>query len=167
MNYTKNAKRLADCNMRDFGCFVMVQEGDERFMTDIASAEDFDDVDYSAIEYDEGEAKYMMNKLVKDSPYFLVVAENCRWDGASGYKFAFNKLDAIHRDYDTMIYPVEASRGGKFLKCREYSHDVPMGSTTYIVALTEQEYRRLRNGGVWEYAEDVAERFFRTRFRGR
>ena len=27
--------------------------------------------------------------------------------------------------------------------CREYSHDVPMGNTTYIVALTDDEYEQV------------------------
>lgn len=33
--------------------------------------------------------------------------------------------------------------GGKVLKLKESSHDVPMGSTTYVIALTEREYRTL------------------------
>lgn len=159
MTYKANVNRMKDMDMRMFGHMVAVEENDEWFLTDCESAEDYENVDWGNTEYDEYEARDCMKMLIKEAPHYLVVAHNVRWDGCSGYKFSHDLLDAIHRDYDSVIYPESVSRGGKTLVCREASHDVPMGAMTTIIALTENEYDRLcRGDGVWDFAEKMEER---------
>lgn len=105
-----------------------------------------------AIEEAEKELRYWL----KDSPYYLVFASNCTWNHASAYKFVDNILETIERSYNVSIYPYGATERGKVLVCKEYSHDVPMGSFTYIIALTDRQYETLQNmgfSGVQKYVE--------------
>lgn len=95
---------------------------------------------------------YALEDLIKEAPHYLVFASNCRWDGASGYKIVDFMEEIVARDYEVSIYPIGVSKGGKTLMCREYSeysHDVPMGARTTIIALTEKEYGRLIDAS-WE-----------------
>ena len=96
-------------------------------------------------EWDDYLADDVMSEYIKDADKYLVFASSCRWNGASGYKFANNYGDIISRSYDFSLVPLSRSKGKKTLVCRESSHDVPMGSTTIIVALTDKEYERLSN----------------------
>ena len=96
-------------------------------------------------EWDEYLAESVMSEYLKDSYGYLVFARGCRWNGASGYKLVKDYDGVISRSYDFSLVPISRSRGKKVLVCRESSHDVPMGSTTIIVALTEKEYERLSN----------------------
>lgn len=84
-----------------------------------------------------------LHQFIRPSNHYLVFAYGVRWDGASGYLFADSMVNAIRRDYETSIYPTTATAGGKTLLCKEYSHDVPTGSLTAIIALTDAEYDRL------------------------
>lgn len=94
--------------------------------------------------YDQEQFDDILTDLAKPADHYLVFASGCRWDGASGYKFADSIRECISRNYDATIEPVKVSPGGKTLVCCESSHDVPRGSTTYIVALTNREYEHLR-----------------------
>lgn len=109
--------------------------------------------------YDSEVLEWTMEDLVKEAPYYLVMAHNCRWTGASGYKIASSRVDALARDYEVSIFPEYVSRGGKCLVCREHSHDVPTGARTSIIALTEREYEFLNHWNTsWEQVASFAER---------
>lgn len=101
------------------------------------------DYEYCDVYQEEEELDNILSLFIKDASHYLVFASGCRWNGASGYKICDNRPDTIYRNYGAAIYPTTASSNGKTLVCREYSHDVPTGSTTTIVALTEKEYEQL------------------------
>ena len=109
-----------------------------------------DDLDYASIyaypadwEYDEYEAKDELSYYLPESEsgHYLVLACGVRWNGANGYTIVDNVLDTIYRDYENTVYLEEVKNGVAI--CKEYSHDVPMGNTTYIVALTNDEYEQM------------------------
>ena len=102
-----------------------------------------DNIDYDF--WDDYLFDETMTEYLKRANRYLVFAIGVRWNGASGYKFADDYSGAIFRSYDNSMYPVKCSKGKKTLVCKEYSHDVPMGSTTIIVALTDKEYDKLNN----------------------
>lgn len=87
----------------------------------------------------------ILHQMIKPANHYLVFASGCRWNGASGYSFKETPADCLYRSYDATIRPHAVSKGGKTLVCIESSHDVPMGSHTYIIALTDDEYRRLED----------------------
>ena len=91
---------------------------------------------------------------------YLVFAKNCRWNGASGYKFAKSFRDAVSRSYDTIQILENISGGGKAVLVSEYSHDVPQGGTTVIVSLTDREYRKLQKAD-FEKVQEFAETYIR------
>ena len=97
--------------------------------------------------WDNYEAKHIYAKVLKDAPAYLVFAYGCRWNGTDGYKIAKDKKDSFARDYDTSIYPIAVSRRKKTLICSESSHDVPLGSETVIIALTEKEKQIIERAG--------------------
>ena len=109
--------------------------------------EDIDDISIYAYpkdwEYDEYEAEEeLSNYLPKaESGHYLVLASGVRWNGANGYAIVDNVLDTIYRDYENTVYLEEVKNGMAI--CAEYSHDVPMGGSTYIVALTNDEYEQV------------------------
>ena len=72
-----------------------------------------------------------------DANTWLVVAKGCRWNGANGYMITDNPVKTILRDYDTTAYVEDST--DDVLTITEHSHDVPMGSTTYIVGLNGDE----------------------------
>lgn len=102
-----------------------------------------------------------MRQLIKPAEHYLVYAAGCRWNGADAYSIKETAAECLSRDYDSTIIPIVVSKRGKTLVCRESSHDVPMGSLTYIIALTDDEYRRLDNAefaAVRRFAESHAGR---------
>ena len=103
------------------------------------------DDDGNSVDFDENIVCENIAEYLKKANKYLVFACGCRWNGASGYKFAHDYFGTVSRSYDVSIYPKAYSKGKKTLVCREYSHDVPMGATTIIVALTDKEYERLNN----------------------
>lgn len=106
--------------------------------------------------FDEYAVVDTMADIIRDAKHYLVMAHGCRWDGASGYKIANSAWDALSRSYDVTIIPHSVSRGGKTLCCTEYSHDVPMGGRTTIIALTDREYEFLNH---WDTSFEAVERF--------
>lgn len=117
---------------------------------DIAALYSVDNDIYSAVDgyagyFDEDGFGSTLESVIKRGESYLVFAVGCRWNGASGYKIADSLEDAFSRDYDATIMLSDVSRGGKTMVCRESSHDVPMGSTTYVISLTTREAARLEN----------------------
>ena len=109
---------------------------------------DLEDADISAYpedwefdKYDaEEELSYYLPKA--ESGHYLVLACGVRWNGANGYSIVDNVLDTIYRSYENTVYLKEVKND--VATCSEYSHDVPMGNTTYIVALTDKEYEQVK-----------------------
>lgn len=103
--------------------------------------------DEAVIDYmswvDDDEIIDTMNLLLKEADNYLVFSTKCRWLGTSGYKITNYVADALLREYDVAIYPLAVSHGKKTLQCIEFSHDVPTGANTYIIALTDKEYEQL------------------------
>ena len=99
-------------------------------------------IDYEGCEFNEDEFDYFASQVIRPSDHYLVYAKGARWTGADGYKFADSFRDAVSRSYDCTQYITGVSKRGKALRISESHHDVPQGHTTYIVALTDQEYRR-------------------------
>ena len=161
MSYKNNLNQLRDVNLCEAGIFAPVypEKLDEDTLNRL-SADGFDtenyhiemssadiekyDIPYEAINwqssfYDPDTARETLQSLLKPAKEYLVFAYGCRWNGASGYTICSSVLDTVRRDYDCHITPLLVSKGGKILMCRESSHDVPTGSSTYIIALTERE----------------------------
>ena len=105
----------------------------------------YDNILWNTSWYDEDTFNDLTHNLIKEAGHYLVFASGCRWNGASGYRFNDSLKECLSRPYECSITPLAVSAGGKTLVCRESSHDVPMGSLTYIIALTEAEYDRLSN----------------------
>ena len=83
--------------------------------------------------------------LSKDYDSYLVVALNCRYNGASGYKIVYNKQDCFYRSYNCSQYVVNRTKKGKTLILKEFHHDKPMGHYTVIIGLTDSELEKLNN----------------------
>lgn len=97
-------------------------------------------------QFDFCEREDIENELldfIKPYEKYLTFAKHCTWNGASGYKIANDLCDCIIRDYDTTQIIKNVSKGGKALKIREYSHDVPTGFDLYIIGLTQNEIEKL------------------------
>ena len=106
--------------------------------------------------WDNEVAENVMECFLARAEHYLVFARSCRWNGASGYKFAKDYLGVIDRGYDFSLYPISYSEDYRVLVCRECSHDVPVGSITIIVALTEREFNELQISS-FERVEEFAE----------
>lgn len=186
MNYKLSAEGLKDINLSDLGNYYMVNlDGiDGEIMKKLKEMDylcddeesvwlpqylidsldiPYDNITWESNYYDEEERRFFMESLIKDASHYLVMAHNCRWNGASGYSIVDSIEKALYRNYEATIYPKTASRGGKVLICGEYSHDVPTGATTSIIALTEREYEHLSHWDtdfktVKEFAEKMEEK---------
>ena len=116
-----------------------------------------DYVVWNSAEFDELECQDLLESLIGIHPHYLVFASGCRWNDASGYTFCDNIVDTIRRNYDVAIC-YRKHIDGKALICDESSHDVPTGSTTVIVGLTDKEYKKLENAEFSEI-QAFAEKF--------
>ena len=119
-------------------------------------------IDSSAVDWDSGEfieeeLEWLLESYLNSHPHYLVFASGCRWNGASGYTFCENITDTVKRNYEISL--VLEEQGESSIKCIESSHDVPTGSTTIIVGLTEEEYERLEDA---EFSE--VEKFAMSKF---
>ena len=96
---------------------------------------------------DDLEYQSFINDLMDYKKYnnYLVVAYNCTWNHASGFKFVKDYKDCFYRNYDVSQYVIGSSKGGKTLELKEYHHDVPMGHKVIIVGLTDSEYYDLED----------------------
>lgn len=116
-----------------------------------------DVVDYDSFDFDEEELQYILEDLIGNHPHYLVFASNCTWNGVSGYKFCTNIIDTCARNYDISLTLKE--KGTNAILCTEYSHDVPTGSPTYIIGLSNKEYNKLENA---DFSE--VENFAKSKF---
>lgn len=96
---------------------------------------------------DDLEYQSFINDLMDYKKYnnYLVVAYNCTWNHASGFKFVKDYKDCFYRNYDVSQYVTGSSKGGKTLELKEYHHDVHMGHKVIIVGLTDSEYYDLED----------------------
>ena len=96
-------------------------------------------VDFTDELYDENDVENYLLSLLQEANHYLVFASGCRWNGASGYTIVDDIKDTIHRNYPISIYPKAISEDKKKLTCLEFSHDVPTGHSTFIIALSDEE----------------------------
>lgn len=114
-------------------------------------------IDWESGEFDREELNYILTDKIGRLPHYLVVARGCRWNGASGYMFTDEITKTCERSYDVSLDLVE--EGKNAIKCRESSHDVPMGGTTYIIGLTEEEFELLEEKELDKLIEIAEARF--------
>lgn len=113
-------------------------------------------VDFGSAETNLSEVEDWLTSHIGDFPYYLVFAKNCTWNGHSGYKICQSILDTIYRNYDaTFIFKKEIKNG---IYIQESSHDVPTGSPTYIIGLTNKEFLQLEDADFDEVSKFVNER---------
>ena len=110
-------------------------------------------VDYDSCDFDEDELEYTLEDLIGNHPNYLVFASGCRWNGASGYTFCDNITDTVKRNYEISLRLVEQFKNG--IECIESSHDVPTGSHTYIIGITDEERDSLEDADFSEIEEFV------------
>ena len=98
-------------------------------------------IDWESGEFDECMLESLLDEIVGRYPHYLVIALGGKWNRASGYMFTNEITKTCERSYAISLDLVEEGRNA--IKCRESSHDVPMGGTTYIIGLTEEEFELL------------------------
>ena len=103
---------------------------------------DYDAINWKSGEFMEDELEWLLESYLNSHPHYLVFAAGCRWNGASGYRFCEDIKETVYRNYEVTLTLEEQCES--CIKCRESSHDVPMGSTTIIVGITEKEYEQLK-----------------------
>jgi len=108
---------------------------------------DYYDIDINAIRW--GECFFdddMLNEILQDCignyPHYLVFAENCTWDGRSGYRFFKDVTETLARSYE-INFCIDYTNSKDVIIGIESSHDCPMGHYTYIIGLTEKQYEKL------------------------
>lgn len=92
-------------------------------------------------EEDEDYRHEILDDCLNDAYSYLVFAFHVRWDGADGWKKFGDKYQVFDRGYDHTI--VIERYNGRVLEISESSHDCPMGSTQYVIALTKEEAEAL------------------------
>lgn len=100
-------------------------------------------IDYDSVEFLDSILEDTLETLIGKHPHYLVFASGCRWNGNSGYKFCDNITDTVYRDYDITLLLEEQQKN--CIKCRESSHDVPTGSTTIIIGISQEIYEQLED----------------------
>lgn len=177
-NYQRNATCLIDRDLTEFaticifdaselsGADLKKLEDDGLYLSDESDTVclqyyDYDQLEnppYNSTSFEEDEelAKDLWDGILKPADHYLIYASHCKWNGASGYKIVDDQKDLLYRNYDISFYLKFVSKGGKILIAKECSHDVPLGALTYIIALTEREYRTINQGGlsIKKFVED-------------
>jgi len=116
-----------------------------------------DAIDWESGEFDEDELNYILTDKIGKFPHYLVIACGCKYNGASGYMFTDEITKTCERSYDISLDLQEEGRNA--IKCRESSHDVPMGGKTYIIGLTEEEFELLEEKELDKLIEIAESRF--------
>lgn len=99
------------------------------------------------IYFDIEEFNFIMDNIIKKSSYGYLVMNTCYdWLHRRGYQIADTIKEAFERSYDVTQEIIAATVGGKVLKIRESSHDVPTGAATYVIALNMKERALVENG---------------------
>lgn len=108
--------------------------------------------EYTETYFNDEEFDYIMKDIIKLSSYgYLVINSCCDWLHRTGYQTADTIKEAFERSYDVTQEIIAATVGGKMLKIRESSHDVPTGASTYVIALNKKE-RELVDKGNFNFA---------------
>jgi len=116
-------------------------------------------LDDDSWDFNTKKLSYVLHDYLGKHPWYLVVAKHCTWNGMSGYKFFRDThiVNTVTRDYDITL--LLEQRGKDAILCTESSHDVPQGSSTYIIGISEEEYERLSEA---DYSE--IEKFAESKF---
>lgn len=128
--------------IKDAGC-DWDEDGYNSVDGDTVSKNNLEDyIEYESAEFDDLECTDLLESWIGNHSHYLVFANGCRYNGASGYTVCNKILDVLRRPYEaTFIYKNHIE--GRALICSESSHDVPMGSTTVIIGLTDEEYDKI------------------------
>ena len=116
-----------------------------------------DAIDFDSYEVDQDMLESELEHFLGNYPHYLVIAIHCKWNGASGWMFTNSRIKTVSRDYDISLIIEE--NGQDAIKCRESSHDVPMGSTTYIVGLSNDDFDKLEDAELDELIKYAESRF--------
>lgn len=99
-----------------------------------------DGITPSDVYFDDEVFTFITDSLIKSSSYgYLVINTSCDWLHHTGYKTANTIKEIFARDYDVTQEIIDVTSGGKMLKFRESSHDVPVGASVYVIALNKKE----------------------------
>lgn len=110
-------------------------------------------VNYDSAEFDSDTAENLLKEMIGNYPYYLVYMCNCTWNHGSRYMFTKSILKTVARDYDISLC-LEKEHQGKAIVCIESSHDVPTGSRTIIIGISNKQHTELSNA-----SEDYVEKF--------
>ena len=127
--------------------------------SDIYEADLYDYADWGLAYFD----KYIFKDIVGDyidldANIYLVLGSGMTWRSLDGYKFADDIIDAMLPDYDCGIYLRTFDFDRKVLTYKETSHDVPMGASMTIIALTEEEYDAITYDGYDDPNPDMVDK---------
>lgn len=144
--------------LEEYGCIeynsIMWMSGDE--------INEFE-INTDAVDWSFGQSidmEYFYDDLIRESDHYLCFACGVTWNGYDGYKLSGNFIDSILRDYDSNQIIRKISKGKKAIVFTEYSHDVPMGSTTVVISLTDKEYGTLKKAS-FDKVKSFAEKYMK------
>lgn len=146
--YQENIKAYRDINFFDLFTY-RYNTAEECYISECDI--DYSDIDQYNDDYyiDHTEEYILINSVLKKANHYMVYVENITWNHASGFKICDYPEECFRRSYDFNIYLNDVTPGGKVLSATETSHDC-MGSTVYIIALTDKEYNKLINADRFE-----------------
>lgn len=81
-----------------------------------------------------------LSQYIPSACKYLVCTSSTRWDGTSGLKLCKNRLECVEKSYNASLILDESFKSDGSVRCAEYINDVPTGTYTYIIPLTEDEY---------------------------
>lgn len=112
--------------------------------------------------FDEYTDWQIIYDYIAEYNHYLVYLKDSTWNCASGHNIVDSAKDVFYRSYDTTIEMVKGSSKGKYLICKEYSHDKPTGYYSIIIGLTDSEYKTLNNHYYdYGYVENFVKKFFK------
>lgn len=116
-----------------------------------------DAIDFDSYDVDQDMLESELEHFLGNYPHYIVIATHCKWNGASGWMFTDSLIKTVSRNYDISLIIEE--NGHDAIKCKESSHDVPMGSTTYIVGLSNDDFDKLEDAELDELIKYAESRF--------
>lgn len=152
-NYKMNVSAYQDVNFFDLFTYRYNHEEDCYICECDIDFEDLEQYD-SDWYIDHVKEKEIIDSVLKKANHYMVYADGITWDHAAGFKICDFPVSCFRRSYDFNIYLKDVSSGGKVLAATEYSHDCPMGSAVYIIALTDKEYDKLVNAESFKTISD-------------
>ena len=117
-----------------------------RFTGDIISKYEIneDAIDYDSVDFLDNLLEDILESRIGKHPHYLVFAKGVRWNGSSGYSIVEDIKKTCYKDYDVTLNIIKEI-SGKAIICRESSHDVPMGSTTIIIGINEEQFEKFKD----------------------